>query len=802
MAPEIKRESDNDVLILTEEVLDIASLIAIAQCDQAGAISTFLGTTRDTFESKEVVSLEYEAYEDMALDAMKSICSNIRSKWGDEIKTIVIAHKLGACPVGHTSVFIGVSSKHRTESLHAIELAINELKAKVPIWKKEIYAVVEGSVESKWKENKEFEPQVPTEILTKIKEHSSSLDNLSKLSVQREKDEAKMMEKEKIMLRKSACDALAAEGGESIFKELDLAFGGNFLDQKKSQSESTDIERFIDEIGVIMLPDDQRTLVCTENKLGIPIGAMKPLFAYAIQCFHNIARTYLVLKKDQTRKNAEKQKEISCQLMSITRAILVVRGDMPSALNKRKSILLEFCDVVHNDKGSISTERNETMIHNATNALKILESEISLLNAIFTLHPKSPSAWSHRRWVLAFRYYVESLLTKLDHFEERREGTYSNSYIHEVDRDLDHILSSCCSVMQNGTSSKSSVMIVKLTQSQLEIELQLCDLVNRRYLKNYYGWTHRIWLLSLMSNTLLVSQNEDNKTMSYEQLLVKEQDLCKVWLLSHTSDHCAANYYIRVFEARLTLSKSMNLENNIWSLFATILDSSANLIVKRPGSEALWYLRRGIVSLLAQQIKKVSSDYDSVGKSISSSEIQLYCDHSILSINGPISPENIKSIQYSSGGGKELRALNLMNLNLDSLSCIVQNFVAIEMCFVRCCMQNIDVWNFQQQRGFSLRYSAHLLRQIVHEIVPTLLNSNLVENRRNLETFKRQLISAISQVCEKLRDEDIFVRGWNYLRRNQIRHNNTLKVLTEQLLPQKDLLVQLHAAKAFTIQQE
>ncbi len=101
---------------------------------RAGAISSFFGTTRDTFENKVVTHLEYEAYPEMAQQCMLDICDKIRSKW--DVLNIAIQHKLGPCPVLETSVAIVVSSAHRTDSLEAVHFAIDELKRMVPIWKK------------------------------------------------------------------------------------------------------------------------------------------------------------------------------------------------------------------------------------------------------------------------------------------------------------------------------------------------------------------------------------------------------------------------------------------------------------------------------------------------------------------------------------------------------------------------------------------------------------------------------------------------------------------------------------------
>lgn len=99
----------------------------------------------------QVVSLAYEAYDNMAIKEMNKICSDLRSKWPG-LKHIVIHHRLGTVPVREASVVIAASSPHRSEALESVSFAIDQLKTRVPIWKKEIY---EGDHEAEWKENKE-----------------------------------------------------------------------------------------------------------------------------------------------------------------------------------------------------------------------------------------------------------------------------------------------------------------------------------------------------------------------------------------------------------------------------------------------------------------------------------------------------------------------------------------------------------------------------------------------------------------------------------------------------------------------
>ncbi|XP_059634258.1 molybdopterin synthase catalytic subunit [Cornus florida] len=143
-------EDKNLIEILEENnLIDIVKYINYVHAPQSGAIATFSGTTRDTFQGKTVLELRYEAYVPMAIRCIKSICSSARSSWN--LSSIAVAHRLGIVPVGETSVFIAISAVHRADALDACKFVIDEIKASVPIWKKEVYD--NGEV---WKENSEF----------------------------------------------------------------------------------------------------------------------------------------------------------------------------------------------------------------------------------------------------------------------------------------------------------------------------------------------------------------------------------------------------------------------------------------------------------------------------------------------------------------------------------------------------------------------------------------------------------------------------------------------------------------------
>ncbi|XP_006206045.2 molybdopterin synthase catalytic subunit isoform X1 [Vicugna pacos] len=138
-----------DIIKLTSEKLSIDEVSRLVISPLCGAISLFVGITRNNFEGKKVISLEYEAYLPMAENEIRKICIDIRQKW--PVRHIAVFHRLGLVPVSEASIVIAVSSAHRAAALEAVSYAIDTLKARVPIWKKEMYE--ESS--SSWKRNKE-----------------------------------------------------------------------------------------------------------------------------------------------------------------------------------------------------------------------------------------------------------------------------------------------------------------------------------------------------------------------------------------------------------------------------------------------------------------------------------------------------------------------------------------------------------------------------------------------------------------------------------------------------------------------
>ena len=122
---------------LSGEPLSLDAVVDEVRSDQAGAIATFIGTTRVQSRGHTVLHLDYEAYEEMAEQAMAEIAEDLKRRY--DLCEIAIHHRTGRVDIGEASVVIAVSAPHRQDALAACKDAIDSLKEQVPLWKKEFY---------------------------------------------------------------------------------------------------------------------------------------------------------------------------------------------------------------------------------------------------------------------------------------------------------------------------------------------------------------------------------------------------------------------------------------------------------------------------------------------------------------------------------------------------------------------------------------------------------------------------------------------------------------------------------------
>jgi molybdopterin synthase catalytic subunit len=117
--------------------MQLDEFLSILEDHSTGAVVFFDGRVRNHSQGKDVLYLEYEANESMAIKEMENICCRARDRW--PIEKVAVFHRVGRVNLGESSVFVGVSCAHRGPAFSACEFIIDELKKNVPIWKKEFY---------------------------------------------------------------------------------------------------------------------------------------------------------------------------------------------------------------------------------------------------------------------------------------------------------------------------------------------------------------------------------------------------------------------------------------------------------------------------------------------------------------------------------------------------------------------------------------------------------------------------------------------------------------------------------------
>lgn len=120
---------------LSERPLDVAEVVARVSGPDAGGLVTFVGAVRDASRGHVIRQLEYEAYPPMAVREMERIADDAAERWGARV---VIAHRVGHLAVGEIAVVVVAAAPHRGEAFAACRHAIDRLKERVPIWKKEV----------------------------------------------------------------------------------------------------------------------------------------------------------------------------------------------------------------------------------------------------------------------------------------------------------------------------------------------------------------------------------------------------------------------------------------------------------------------------------------------------------------------------------------------------------------------------------------------------------------------------------------------------------------------------------------
>ena len=123
------------MMTLTRHPLDVRDLLAEVQGPERGGTCAFLGTVRN---DDGVTAIEYSAYDRMALDEIDRILGEARERWPDA--RVMLQHRLGIIPAGEASIAIVAAAPHRADAFDACRYVIEEVKRRLPIWKKEMHA--------------------------------------------------------------------------------------------------------------------------------------------------------------------------------------------------------------------------------------------------------------------------------------------------------------------------------------------------------------------------------------------------------------------------------------------------------------------------------------------------------------------------------------------------------------------------------------------------------------------------------------------------------------------------------------
>ena len=122
---------------IVERPIDSCALLTEVGNQHNGAAVLFIGTVRDLNDGAEVTSMDYSAYSGMAESELRAIASEAAARW--QTQDIVVEHRIGSLALGETSVAIVVAHPHRGEAYEASRYIIEELKRRLPIWKREHY---------------------------------------------------------------------------------------------------------------------------------------------------------------------------------------------------------------------------------------------------------------------------------------------------------------------------------------------------------------------------------------------------------------------------------------------------------------------------------------------------------------------------------------------------------------------------------------------------------------------------------------------------------------------------------------
>ncbi len=122
---------------LTRDPLSVKRLLAEVSAPERGGTCLFLGTVRNGPEEQGVTAIEYSAYEEMVEAEFGRLLADADARWPEA--RIAVRHRLGVIPSGEASIAIAAAAPHRAEAFEACRFVIEEVKRRIPVWKKELH---------------------------------------------------------------------------------------------------------------------------------------------------------------------------------------------------------------------------------------------------------------------------------------------------------------------------------------------------------------------------------------------------------------------------------------------------------------------------------------------------------------------------------------------------------------------------------------------------------------------------------------------------------------------------------------
>ena len=485
-----------------------------------------------------------------------------------------------------------------------------------------------------------------------------------------------------------------------------------------------EVDPLIDEIGIIMSPPPPN-LVLIDHKLGLSFKILKPLFEFAINELYTVIRSAKMSKEMLSDPNPI----VSEKVLRLTRAILLVRADMPMLYNLRKSIIL------------------------AGSTTHSIDAELNFLGVLFTKHPKSPSSWQHRRWCLSTRWSYA-------HCEN------SNSLQVKLSSGELEVELALCSAMsesypKNYYSWLHRLWLLQFMEfARLKSELDFTRAWLTSHVSDHSASNHRMQvilrIISLISN---FKWGEEEFQLSGPESLNNDTALglyllslpcsCSIderlggSALSHAgvlgtaaNDNDEDKDNGKSYTIIDTNIKGENCEKasyNVLKFLEFVFRESKELVVLRPGSESLWGLLRTVANLILQNIprsRKKESDLYQVNASPtilkclgSSIEKSSYLDSTNFTIN--LESVNSEALEKStSNNGFESQnefsdSVKLSAVN-DTVNSIQQygviwlaEWLKDETAFSQNCIDNVYAWNYETHRQMALRYCCFIHQRVI-----------------------------------------------------------------------------------------